>query len=385
MNTKIIISLGVIVFALTLSLAACGKKEEPASQPSTPAPTAMLEQAPPAAKAPAVSADPAMAEVYKDKSLRFIVGFAAGGGYDTYTRAIARHIGKHIPGNPTSLVENMDGAGSMVAANTLYSNIDPDGLTVGIFNSALVLRQALGDRAARFDAKAYGWIGTPSVGLPACAVMGFTGIKSLDEIVASKRPLKMGSTRPGATTDDLPRILNLTLGTKFDIIAGYTGTSRIRLAMQKREVEGVCYGWESMRTTGRAMLDAKGEEQLVPILTHGEIEDAEVKNLPKLEDVIRAKAGNDGLAILNAWLPQYDFQRPFALPPKTPKDRLETLRKAFKATLEDPEFLAEAKSSKLLITYVSGEQIEKNVKKILATPTKAKQKLGFLVPKRGDK
>ncbi|MBI2533082.1 MAG: hypothetical protein HYW03_12870 [Deltaproteobacteria bacterium] len=323
-------------------------------------------------------------EFYAGKTIRFVVGFAAGGGYDTYTRAVARHIGKHIPGNPATVVENMDGAGSMIAANTLYRKTDPDGLTVGIFNSALVLRQALGDRAARFDASKFGWIGTPSVGLPSCAVMGFTGLKTLDDVIASKGALKMGSTRPGATTDDLPRILNLTLGTKFDVISGYTGTSRIRIALQKREVDGVCFGWESMRTTGRAMLDASGENKLIPFITHGDSEEPEVKDLPRLEQIVKAKAGEDGLAILNAWLPQYDFQRPLSVPPNTPEDRLATLRKGFKSTLEDREFLAEAKKSKLLITYVPGEQIEKKVAKILATPAKAKQKLGFLVPKKGQ-
>ncbi|MBI2364341.1 MAG: hypothetical protein HYV01_04965 [Deltaproteobacteria bacterium] len=317
---------------------------------------------------------------YEDKTIRFIVGFAAGGGYDTYTRAVARHISKHIPGSPATVVENMDGAGSMIAANTLYRNTEPDGLTVGIFNSALVLRQALGDRSVRFDASKFGWIGTPSVGLPTCAVMGFTGLKTLEEIIASRRALKIGSTRPGATTDDLPRILNLTLGTNFDIISGYKGTSRIRIALQKREVDGVCFGWESIRTTGRAMLDAKGDDKLIPFITHADSEEPEVKDLPRLEEVIKEKASDDGLAILNAWLPQYDFQRPFALPPNIPKDRLATLRKAFKETLEDREFLEGANRSKLLVTYVPGEQIEKKVAKILATPAKAKEKLSFLVP-----
>ena len=329
---------------------------------------------------PQASAD----EFYKGKTIRFIVGFAPGGGYDTYTRVVARHIGKHIQGNPATVVENMEGAGSMIAANTLYRNTEPDGLTVGVFNSALVLRQALGDRAARFDASKFGWIGTPSVGLPSCAIMGFTGLKTLDDILASKRSIKMGSTRPGATTDDLPRILNLTLDTNFDIIRGYTGTSRIRIALQKREVDGVCFGWESMRTTGRSMLDAKGDDELIPFITHADSEEPEVKDLPRLEEVVKEKAGEDGMAILNAWLPQYDFQRPLSVPPNTPKDRLATLRKAFKTTLEDPQFLAEAKTSKLLITYVPGEKIEKKVAKILATPAKAKQKLSFLVPQKGQ-
>ncbi|MBI2348939.1 MAG: hypothetical protein HYV05_09845, partial [Deltaproteobacteria bacterium] len=293
-------------------------------------------------------------------------------------------FGKHIPGNPGTVVENMDGAGSLIAANYLYKNAQPDGLTVGIFNSAMVLRQALGDRSVRFDARKLGWVGTPSVGLPSCAVMGFTGLKTLDDVIESKKQLKMGSTRAGATTDDLPRILNLTMGTRFEVISGYKGTSRIRIAMQKKEVDGVCFGWESMRTTARAMLDASGDDKLMPFITHGRSEDPEVKDLPRLRDVIKTKAGEEGLAILNAWLPQYDFQRPFSVPPKTTKEQLAVLRKAFKATLEDPGFLADAKKSKLLITYVSGEEIEQLVAQILATPEKAKKKLQFLVPKRGQ-
>jgi hypothetical protein len=128
------------------------------------------------------------------------------------------------------------------------------------------------------------------------------------------------------------------------------------------------------------MLDAKGDDELIPFITHADSEEPEVKDLPRLEEVVKEKAGEDGMAILNAWLPQYDFQRPLSVPPNTPKERLARLRKAFKATLEDPEFLADAKKSKLLITYVPGEGIEKKVAKILATPAKAKEKLSFLVP-----
>lgn len=318
-------------------------------------------------------------DYYAGKTVRFVVGFAAGGGYDTYTRTIARHIGRHIPGNPSTVVENMDGAGSLIAAHHIYKNAEPDGQTVGIFNSAMVLRQALGDRSVRFDARKFGWVGTPSVGLPSCAIMAFTGIKTLGDVLNSKKPIKMGSTRPGATTDDLPRILNLLLKTKFEIISGYKGTSRIRIAMQKKEVDGCCWGWESMRTTGRSMLDAGGEDKLTPFLTHGDSGDEEVKHLPRILDVVEKRAGEKGLQIVNAWLPQYDFQRPVSVPPGTPRDVVQTLRKAFKATLEDPEFLADAKNSKLIITYVPGERIEKLVDQILSTPAEAKKSLQFMV------
>jgi tripartite-type tricarboxylate transporter receptor subunit TctC len=214
-------------------------------------------------------------DFYKGKTLRFVCGAAAGGGYDTYTRAVARHIANHVPGNPGTVVENMEGAGTLVAANYMYNNAEPDGLTIGNWNSAIVLRQALRDRGVRLDASKVGWIGAPSVGLPTCAIMGFTGLKTLDDVIGTKKRLKMGATRAGSTTDDLPRILNLTIGTKFDVISGYTGTSRIRLAMQKRELEGACWGWESMSVTGKAMLEGTGKDKLIPFVTHGNAEDQE--------------------------------------------------------------------------------------------------------------
>ncbi len=181
-------------------------------------------------------------EFYKGKTILFIVGTSPGGGYDTYTRAVARHIGKYIPGNPTPIVQNMIGAGTLVSAHYIYSRAKPDGLTVGVWNSGLVLRQALGDRAIKFKGDKFGWIGAPSKGLLTCAVMGFTGLKTLKDVLNSKKPIKMGGSSPGFEAVDLPKILNLTLGTRFKVIPGYRGTSTLRFAMQKRDVDGACWG-----------------------------------------------------------------------------------------------------------------------------------------------
>jgi tripartite-type tricarboxylate transporter receptor subunit TctC len=317
-------------------------------------------------------------EFYKGKTILFIVGFPPGGGYDTYTRAVARHIGKYIPENPTPIVQSMTGAVSLTAAHYIYNRAKPDGLTVGIWGSGHVLRQALGGRAIKFKGDKFGWIGAPSKGLLTCAVMGFTGLKTLKDVLNSKKPIKMGGVRPGIATDDLPRILNLTLGTKFHVIPGYGGTARIRIAMQRREVDGACFGWESMRVIARSMLDAKGDDRLIPFLTQGNTGDPEIAHLPQITDVIK---GEDNLATFRAWYATYEFQRPLSLPPGTPKERLSILRKAFKATLEDPQFLAEAKNSKLVIDYVSGEEIEKLVDKILAISPETKKSLQFLVIK----
>jgi len=324
------------------------------------------------ASSPALSDD-----FYKGKTVLFIVGFFPGGGYDTYTRAVARHIGKYIPGNPTPIVQNMVGAGrSLSAADYIYRGAKPDGLTIGVWNSGLVLRQALGDESVKFKADQFGWIGAPSKGSPTCAIMGFARLKTLDDVLHSKKPIKMGGTSPGSVTFDLPRILNLTLGTKFDVVPGYQGTPTIRAAMRKREVAGVCYGWESMRTTAKSMLDASGDNKLIPFITHGDFRDPEVKDLPRLTEVTKSA---QNLAMLNAWLQQYNFQWPLMLSPGVPKERLSILRKALKVTLEDPKFLADAKRSDLVIDYVSGEEIENFVGEILAISPKTKESLQFLL------
>jgi tripartite-type tricarboxylate transporter receptor subunit TctC len=316
-------------------------------------------------------------DFYKGKTIRFIVGYAPGGGYDTYTRAIARHIGKRIPGNPSTVVENMEGAGSLLAANYMFNKAEADGLTVGNFNSGMVTQQALGSKAVRFDARKFGWIGAPVKGFPACMVMGFTRLKTLDEVIQASAKLKFAGTRAGASGVDLPHLMNALMGTKFNVIAGYKGTSETRLAMQRREADGICSGWESMRVTARAMLDADGEGKLIPFIIHGKIEDPEVKDLPQFTKVIK---GEENLKAFKAWANQYDFQRPLVVPPKTPKDRLEILRTALQKTLTDREFLAEAKSSKMLIDNVTGPEVEQSVNEILSISPELKKKLQFLVP-----
>jgi tripartite-type tricarboxylate transporter receptor subunit TctC len=321
-------------------------------------------------------------DFYKGKTIRVAVGFAAGGGYDTYARAVARHMGKHIPGNPEFVVENMTGAGSLVAANYTYNKADRDGTFLGVWNSAFVLYQALGDRAVRLDSQKLNWIGAPVKGSPHCSVMAFTGLKTFDDVLKSGRALKMGATRAGSTYNDLPKILNQTIGTKFDVITGYEGTSKILLGMRSKELEGGCWGWESARVTARPMLEAKGEERLIPVIIHRKWEDPLVKDLPLIPDVIKSKADKDGLAVYKAWGGQYEFQRPFVAPPGVPEDRLKILRDAFTATFKDREFLAEAEKSKLYLDYVSAQEINGHVKDILDITPKAKESLQFLVRKQ---
>ena len=317
------------------------------------------------------------ADFYQGKTLRFIVGYAPGGGYDTYTRAIARHIGKHILGNPSVVVDNMEGAGSLLAANYMFNKAEADGLTVGDFNSGMVTQQALGAKGIRFDARKFGWVGSPGKGWPTCMVMGFTGLRTLDDVVKSGDKLRFGGTRAGASSDDLPKLMDALMGTHLNVITGYKGTGPIRVALQRREINALCSGWESMRVTARAMLDAQGDEKLIPFVIHGRVEDPEVKDLPQYTKVIK---GDENVKAFKAWANQYDFQRPLMVPPKTPKDRLQTLRVGLQRTIADPEFLAEAKKSKLVIDKVTGEDIERSVEEILTISPAVKKKLMVLAP-----
>jgi tripartite-type tricarboxylate transporter receptor subunit TctC len=317
---------------------------------------------------------------YKGKTIRFVVGLPPGGGYDLAARIVARHMSKHIPGNPTIVVENQTGAGSLIAANNTYK-ADPDGLFVGIWNGAFVLRQALGDSAVRLDARKLSWIGSPIKGTPYCAIMARTGLMTWEDVkkaMAGGKELKFGGTRAGSTFDDLPKILNKTMGTKFNVISGYEGASTILVAMRSKELDGGCWNWEAARIMARSMLDSGGEDKLVPFLIHRRWEEPEVKNTPEIPSLFK---NSDDLSMYKAWAGSYEFQRPFSMPPGVPKDRLKLLRKAFAETLKDKEFVAEAKKSKFAATYISGEQIEEYVKDVLDITPKAKEGLMFLVRK----
>jgi tripartite-type tricarboxylate transporter receptor subunit TctC len=321
-------------------------------------------------------------DFFKGKTITIFVGYRVGGGYDVFTRTAARHMGKYIPGNPTIVVENKTGAGSLIAANYVYTRAEPDGLTLGVFGGGLITQQALGEKAIRFDARKFDWIGSMSVGTPTCVIMGFTGLKTLDDVLHSKKELRFGSTGPGSTTDDLPKLLIGLLNAPLKVIAGYKGTSGLRVAMQRRELDGACWTWESIRTTARAMLNAKGDERLIPFLIEGAYNDPEVKHLPQFSKQI--KDPHD-LAAFKTWLNPYKMFRPLTAPPKTPKDRVELLRAGLKKTMESPEFLADAKKAKLDVEYTSAAQMEKYIEEILNIPPQAAEKLKKLIGRKPKK
>jgi tripartite-type tricarboxylate transporter receptor subunit TctC len=205
----------------------------------------------------AAPAHAASDDFYRGKTIRIIVGFAAGGGFDTYSRAIARHMGKFIPGNPTIAVENMTGAGSLIAANHVYNAAKPDGLTVGHFIGGLIMQQVMGGPSIEFDARKFEMIGVPIKENVVCALRKESGITSVKDWFAAKTPVKLGGTAPGSTTDDVAKILKEALGLPIQLVSGYKGTADIRLAADSGEIAGGCWAWESVKVTWRKALDTK--------------------------------------------------------------------------------------------------------------------------------
>jgi hypothetical protein len=236
----------------------------------------------------------------------------------------------------------------------------------------------MGDRSLRIDGRKFGWIGSPSTDSVACAIMGFTGLRTFDQIVNAKKALRMGATRAGNTTQ-LPEMLNRWAGANFEVIPGYGGTSKIRLAMSSREVDGACWTWDSMRSTARSMLDAAGDNKMIPFIINGKWDDPEVKDIAQFRDVIK---GKDNLTAFDTWNAANEFARPFSLPPGSPPEALNILRKAFKATVEDKDYKADAEKSKLTVDYVSGDKIEHYVEQMYSVPPEVKQRLEFLFRKR---
>lgn len=293
---------------------------------------------------------------YKGKVIRIIVGFAAGGGFDTYSRAIARHMGKHIPGNPTVIVENMTGAGSLIAANHVYKVAKPDGLTIGNFGGGLFMQQLKGGPGIEFDARNFEFLGVPVQDTRTCALTRASGITSMESWFASKRPVKLGGTAPGDLVYDAPKILQAALGLPIHLVSGYKGTAAIRLAAESGELDGACWGWDSIKVTWARALQA-GEAVVVLQMVSKPHPD-----LPKVPLAIKFAKTEEARQLIEAGITIPAItNRPYVLPPGTPKDRVQTLRRAFAETLKDPEFLAEAKKAKLDIDPLSGEEVQKMV------------------------
>jgi tripartite-type tricarboxylate transporter receptor subunit TctC len=313
-------------------------------------------------------------DFYKGKTITFTVGFSAGGGFDTYTRLIARHFAKHVPGNPTVVVENRTGAGSLIAANYIFNQAPKDGTAIGSWIGPLVLQQVLGNKAARYDGRKFGWLGAPVTDTGACALTKASGINTMDDWFKSKRPIKIGGTAPGSTTDDVPRLVQAALGLPMKLVEGYKGTAKVRLAAESGEIDGGCWAWESIKPTWAKALQS-GEVHIV--LQTVEKAHPELKNVPL---AIQYAKTDEARALLNIAKGVYaQGARPYSVPPGIPQDRLKLLQKAFLDTLRDPETLADAKKSKIDIDPIDGPTIAKLMASLYEFKPAFKDKLAKLL------
>ena len=378
-----------VAVAIGLAVSACAPAAAPSPTAAPAKPAATAEPAKPAAApaspaaapaaapaAPAASPAPAAAQVdtkaiedfYKGKTVRIVVGFAAGGGYDTYARLISRYLGKYIPGNPTIVVENQVGAGSLLAANTVYKTAPKDGTVMVHFIGGMITQKVVVENpAVEFDPAQFNWLGAPTPDTAACAVRKESGFTTLEE--ARTKQLVVGGTAPGSTTDDIPNVLRA-IGLQIKLIDGYDGTSKIRLAADSGEVMGGCWGWESILPTWKDGLD-RGEVLIIG--QGGPRPHPGMKDAPMIQNLAR---NDDERKLLEAGVTAPgQFSRGFTLPPGVPADRVQAMRQAFATVLKDPELLAEAQKASIGIDFVPPEEFYQRIKQLEDLSPDLKQRL----------
>ena len=301
------------------------------------------------------------AEFYKGKTVDLYIGTSVGGGYDVYGRLLARHIGKHIPGNPTVTARNMEGAGGLRLANWLYNIAPKDGTAIGSFGRGIPFDPILGGKAAQFEATKFGWIGSMNDEVSICAAWKDAGVDRFDDL--RTKEMIVGGTGSTADSDLFPKVINGVLGTKMKVISGYPGGNDITLAMQRGEVKGRCgWSWPSIKT-GHADWVRDGTLKLLVQLSLEKHPD-----LPDVPLVMDFATTDEQKQILRLVFARQVMGRPFTAPPGLPADRLAALRQAFAATMADKEFLAEAEKAQVEITPVPGEAIQKLIADVYATP-----------------
>jgi tripartite-type tricarboxylate transporter receptor subunit TctC len=307
------------------------------------------------------------ADFYRGKALELDISSSVGGGYDAYARMLARHIGRFIPGNPIVVPKNMEGAGGLRLANLLYNAAPKDGTNVATIYRGTVFDPLLGGKGAQFDATKFTYIGSANNEVSVCVAWHTTGIVKYEEVLAKE--LVVGASGFSADTYQFPKIANGVLGTKFKIITGYPGGNDIDLAMERHEVQGRCgWSWTSVKATHQSWLDAK---KINVLFQMGLSKHPDLPDVPLIVDLADHA---EGRAILKLIFARQVMAWPYLAPPGIPKDRAAALRRAFIDTMTDRDFLADAEKSLLEIRPVAGEDIQKLVEEVYATPAAIAQR-----------
>jgi tripartite-type tricarboxylate transporter receptor subunit TctC len=302
----------------------------------------------------------APAGVFAGKTVNLIIGFGAGGGYDLWARVLARHIGRHLPGNPTVTPQNMEGAGSYRAANFIYNVAPKDGTSFALIARDAPLGPLTGAPGAQFDATKLSWIGTPAIETNVCIAYNTAAVKTVRDLIDTQ--LVVGDTGPGTGARSYPKALSDILGMKFRLVSGYPSSAEVFLAMERGEVQGICESLDSIKVRRPDWIPKKTVSVLFQA---GTKPSAELKDVPFVVDLAHDEADKQAIEFLYAG---QGIGRPFVAPPNLPPDRLKMLRDAFASTMTDPEFIAETQQRKLALEPESGEELEAVIKKAYATP-----------------
>jgi len=307
----------------------------------------------------AIAAD--VASFYKGRTVTIDIGYSAGGGYDIYARVLARHLGDHIPGNPTVIPQNMPGAGSLKVVNYLYNIAPKDGTVLATFARGMAMEPLLDKQGIEFDAQKLTWIGSITNEVSVCAFRSDSGVKTWDDMVT--KSYTVGGTGSGSDTDVFPNVLRSLFHMKMKLATGYPGGEDVVLALERGEVNGRCgWSWSSLMSRNRPLYEQK--QIFVPVqLSLNKHED--LPDVPLVMDLTKDPKISAALKLIFA---RQTLARPYAAPPNLPADRAQALRDAFDATMKDPAFLSEAKQTDLEVRPVSGEEMQKLVAELYQTP-----------------
>lgn len=312
-----------------------------------------------------------VAEFYRGKTVRIVNWASAGGEYDIHGRLVSRHLGRHIPGNPTVVHQTMIGGGGVIAANFLYNVAAKDGTSLGIMPSSLPLFQALEDKQIKFDARNFNWIGTIAPTQENLAAWHTSGVTTWTQLLDSE--FALGASGAGSTSVMVPTVMNALLGTKIRLVPGYPGGNEINLAMERGESLGRWNTWSAWKVTKP---DWIAERKIVMLVQSALRKPKDLQDAPLLADLARS---NDDRRIFELLATAAELGRPLVASPDIPADRLAALNAAYRAMLSDPEFVAEAAQLKIEIAPLVGAELQDLVARALATPKPLTDRLKKLV------
>lgn len=302
----------------------------------------------------------AVAAFYKGKTVTITVGYSAGGGYDLYARTLGRHMGRHLPGNPNFIIQNITGAGSVNAVNHLYNVAAKDGTVMSTFGRGLAMEPLIGTARVQYDATKLTWIGSGANEVSLCSTWHTSPVKTWAD--ALKTDFTVAGEGAGSDPDSFAAMVKNLFGIKLRLVTGYQGTSDTILAMERGEVDGRCgSSWSSLKSIRPQWIK---ENRLNHLAYMSEVKTPELPNVPLVSDFANARQKQ----VVRLVLSRQTLGRPFAAPPGVPADRRDALRRAFDATLKDPAFLAEAEKLKLEVSPVTGEEVDKLIAGLYATP-----------------